>query len=74
MIEVIRLCDGKIDARRDFEYYNPEKSEIKKDKNGKILIGFQRHCYILPWQWKKNGYGKDSKWKAKFHNAVMAND
>jgi len=74
LIEVIRLCDGKIDARRDFEYYNPNKPEIKKDKYGKIMIGFQRHCYILPWQWKKNGYGKDSKWKAKFHNAVMAND
>jgi P4 family phage/plasmid primase-like protien len=74
LIEVIRLCDGKIDARRDFEYYNPNKPEIKKDKYGKIMIGFQRHCYILPWQWKKDGYGKESKWKAKFHNAVMAND
>lgn len=74
LIEVIRLCDGKIDARRDFEYYNPDKPEIKKDKNGKILIGFQRHCYILPWHWKKDVYGKDSKWKAKFHNAVMSND
>ena len=74
LIEVIRLCDGKIDARRDFEYYNPNKPEIKKDKYGKIMIGFQRHCYLLPWQWKKDGYGKESKWKAKFHNAVMAND
>lgn len=74
LIEVIRLCDGKIDARRDFEYYNPEKPEIKKDKKGKILIGFQRHCYILPWQWKKDGYGKCSKWKNKFHAAVMEKD
>lgn len=74
LIEVIRLCDGKIDARRDFEYYNPDKPEIKKDKNGKILIGFQRHCYILPWQWKKDSYGNDSKWKKKFHAAVMAKD
>jgi len=73
LIDVIRICDGKIDTRRDF-YYDAVKNGIKKDKNGKILIGFERHCYVIPWHWKKDENGNYSKYKKRFKEAVMAKE